>query len=260
MGKPWVGNGTWHFQYVANQRAICTWILVLSAKDWFVATDISRINVVNPMPLESWRIYGQFCWYWAWSMALRLPHWHEVELIVNYQESGWNDSNLNKRIFDGQTTIRIMAYSTGSRTKLPWPWAVPGNGQGNGSMSDHPQERWEKYSRSPSVDEDGTEWFAYGLGVSRWAGWVCLTVNSNDHRPSPFSHCFGQSRYVSTMTAKCLYRLTWDLGTNQILIFVGMHWWLIHVIYTSTCTMWAPGPPGYFSWLTKTPWIHMNTI
>ena len=128
MGKPWVGNGTWHFQYVANQRAICTWILVLSAKDWFVATDISRINVVNPMPLESWRIYGQFCWYWAWSMALRLPHWHEVELIVNYQESGWNDSNLNTRIFDGQTTIRIMAYSTGSRTQTSmtlssaWKW------------------------------------------------------------------------------------------------------------------------------------------
>ena len=140
--------------------------------------------------------------------------------------------------------------------KLPWPWAVPGNGQGNGSMSDHPQERWEKYSRSPSVDEDGTEWFAYGLGVSRWAGWVCLTVNSNDHRPSPFSHCFGQSRYVSTMTAKCLYRLTWDLGTNQILIFVGMHWWLIHVIYTSTCTMWAPGPPRLFFLVNKNP---MNT-
>ena len=108
--------------------------------------------------------------------------------------------------------------------KLPWPWAVPGNGQGNGSMSDHPQERWEKYSRSPSVDEDG--------------------------------HCFGQSRYVSTMTAKCLYRLTWDLGTNQILIFVGMHWWLIHVIYTSTCTMWAPGPPRLFFLVNKNP---MNT-
>ena len=34
-------------------------------------------------------------------------------------------------------------------------------------MFDHPGERREKYSRSPSVDEDGTEWFVYGLGVSR---------------------------------------------------------------------------------------------
>ena len=39
------------------------------------------------------------------------------------------------------------------------------------------------FQTNPSVDEDGTEWFVYGLGVSRWAGYQTT-------KPL-LCHCFG---------------------------------------------------------------------